>query len=413
MKTLIFNKYGVTLLHIIFWILSFNLFNAFFSRGIESGYVFEDSVLSMWDLLLLSNIIIIVILAPFIWFIKPIKLRIKWVITFVLLLTIGWSILISLLPHDKNFILPIILMFFLDNFLYVLIFHIPIIAAVYLNTRILIRKYLSQGKFMIYLALAVPLSIISGLINYALFNLVVDKLFPQLFYISWFKIGELILITTGYLTTTTLAFLLWQYGRMLIANREKAHNELAALKGQINPHFLFNNLNTIYSMAEKGDQRTKEVILQLSDFLRYVLYDTSSDKIDLEKEVEIIKTYVGLQKERITKNTTEVILNIEGDFTGAQIAPLLLLPLAENCFKHGIGKSYGTIEIDIQYSGDELHFSTRNSIERRENPLNHNEGGIGILNVEKRLNLLYPNKHQLKFTNEAGLFNVDMTIGLD
>ena len=87
--------------------------------------------------------------------------------------------------------------------------------------------------------------------------------------------------------------------------------------------------------------------------------------------------------------------------------------VGDYCFKHGIGKSYGTIEIDIQYSGDELHFSTRNSIERRENPLNHNEGGIGILNVEKRLNLLYPNKHQLKFTNEAGLFNVDMTIGLD
>ena len=249
--------------------------------------------------------------------------------------------------------------------------------------------------------------------NYTLFNLLIDKILPQLFYISWFKIGELILITTGYLTITTIAFLLWQYSRMLITNQEKARNELSALKGQINPHFLFNNLNTIYSMAEKGDQRTKEVILQLSDFLRYVLYDTSSDKIDLEKEVEIIKTYVGLQKERITKNTTEVILKIEGDFTGAQIAPLLLLPLAENCFKHGIGKSHGTIEIDIQYSGHELHFSTRNSIERRENPLNQNEGGIGILNVEKRLNLLYPSKHQLKFTDQAGLFNVDMTIGLD
>ena len=413
MKTLIFNKYGVTLLHIIFWILSFNLFNAFFSRGIESGYVLDDFNLTGWDMLLISNVIIIVILTPFIWFSKSVKIWIKWSVTIALFLAIGWSIIMSILPKEENLIGPIILMFFLDNFLYVLIFHLTIIAAVYINLRILITKYLSQGKFMIYLTSVLSLAIISGLMNYTLFNLLIDKILPQLFYISWFKIGELILITTGYLTITTIAFLLWQYSRMLIANREQARNELAALKGQINPHFLFNNLNTIYSMAEKGDQRTKEVILQLSDFLRYVLYDTSSDKIDLEKEVEIIKTYVGLQKERITKNTTEVILNIEGDFTGAQIAPLLLLPLAENCCKHGIGKSYGAIEIDIQYSGHELHFSTRNSIERRENPLNHNEGGIGILNVEKRLNLLYPNKHQLKFTNEAGLFNVDMTIGLD
>ena len=412
MKTLAFNKYSVTLLHFLFWIISFNLFNEFFSRGVESGYVLDGFDLTGWDMLLISNVIIIVILTPFIWFIKSVKIWIKWSVTIALFLAIGWSIIMSILPKEENLIGPIILMFFLDNFLYVLIFHLTIIAAVYINLRILITKYLSQGKFMIYLTSVLSLAIISGLMNYTLFNLLIDKILPQLFYISWFKIRELILIMTGYLTITTIAFLLWQYSQMLIANREKARNELAVLKAQINPHFLFNNLNTIYSMAERGDQRTPEVILQLSDFLRYVLYDTSSEKINLEKEVEIIKTYVELQKERITKNTTEVILNIQGDFTGAQIAPLLLLPLAENCFKHGVGKSHGIIEIDIHYSGQELHFSTRNSIERRENPINYQEGGIGILNVEKRLNLLYPNNHRLVFTDEGGLFKVDMTIGL-
>jgi LytS/YehU family sensor histidine kinase len=188
---------------------------------------------------------------------------------------------------------------------------------------------------------------------------------------------------------------------------------LSALKAQINPHFLFNNLNTIYSLALKNDVRTKDVILQLSDFLRYVLYDTSSEKIELEKEIEIIKTYIGLQKERINPDITDIVLNIEGDFYGASIAPLLLLPLAENCFKHGIGKNKGRIQIDIKYSDYQLHFCTNNPVALRENPVNNGQGGIGIKNVEKRLNLLYPNKHLLTFTEEGDRFKVDMRIDLD
>jgi LytS/YehU family sensor histidine kinase len=297
--------------------------------------------------------------------------------------------------------------------MYVLVFHITIIAAVYWNARILIPKYLSQGKFITYLFAAAGLAIVAGALNFALFDLFTDKIFPQLFYISWFKVWELILLMTCYLAITTISYLLWQYRLMLVANREKAINELSALKAQINPHFLFNNLNTIYAMAEKGDLRTKEVILQLSDFLRYVLYDTSSERIELEKEIEIIKTYVGLQRERINKETTEIILTIEGDFTGVSIAPLLLLPLAENCFKHGVGKDKGTIQIDIQYSGNQLRFSTKNPIERRENPLGNGQGGIGIINVEKRLNLLYPGKYHLKFSEVGNLFNVDMQIYID
>ena len=396
MKTLTLTKYRVAALNLIFWIISFNIFCSFFSRGIESDFVMGELNLTIWNMLLISNIFIACILAPFIWLFKELKLSIKRGVTIpilvFLILGIIQLLLSNLLPPNNFPNLPLYLIFSLDNILYVLIFHITLIAAVYINARILIGRYLSQGKFVIYLVNVTGLAFILALMNYALFNFGIDLIFPQFFYISWFKVWELFLIMIGYLTVTTIAFLLWQYSRMLIANREKARNELSALKAQINPHFLFNNLNTIYALAEKGDLRTKEVILQLSDFLRYVLYDTSSEKIGLEKEIEIIKTYVGLQKERINPNTTEVILNIEGDFSRSQITPLLLLPLAENCFKHGIGKSKGTIRIDIEYSGHQLRFSTKNRIGRRENPLNHEPGGIGILNVEKRLNLLYPDQ---------------------
>lgn len=105
-----------------------------------------------------------------------------------------------------------------------------------------------------------------------------------------------------------------------------------ALKAQINPHFLFNNLNTIYSLADKNDPHTKEVILQLSDFLRYILYDTSSEAIPLEKEAEIIRTYIDLQRERIATDRHPVTFDESGNYGRLTIAPLLLLPLVEKLF---------------------------------------------------------------------------------
>jgi len=413
MKTLKYNGQLIVALHILFWIISFNIFNSFFSRGIESGYSLDGFDLTWWNVFYISNAIILFLLLPFIWFVKGVNRKIKWAVTSIPLIAIGWGIVSVFFNNNQEIVFAVVLGYFLDNFLYVLIFHITVIAAVYLNITILIKRYFSQGKFGIYVLSAFGLAVIAGVLNYALYDLFIDLIFPQLFYISWFKVWELIMIMIGYFAITTIAFLLWQYWLMLIENREKAQHELSALKAQFNPHFLFNNLNTIYSLALKGDIRTKDVILQLSDFLRYVLYDTSSDKIELEKEIEIIRTYVGLQRERINQDITEVILNIEGEFKGAIIAPLLLLPLAENCFKHGIGKSKGIIQIDIQYSGHQLHFRTKNPVARRENVVNPEQGGIGIKNVEKRLNLLYPDKYQLTFTEKEKLFSVDLKIDLD
>jgi LytS/YehU family sensor histidine kinase len=219
-------------------------------------------------------------------------------------------------------------------------------------------------------------------------------------------------IVGAYVVFSTVLYLVWQYAAVLIANRDKAQNELSALKAQINPHFLFNNLNTIYSMASRNDENTKEVILQLSDFLRYVLYDTTSEFIPLEKEVDIIRTYVELQKSRIDSDITTVTLELNGDFGNQKIAPLLLLPLAENCFKHGSGKKDGFIRIQIDLMGKELRFTTKNTIVLREKGGAEEYGGIGINNVEKRLNLLYPGRHKLTFEAQDGIFDLEMRVEL-
>jgi LytS/YehU family sensor histidine kinase len=164
-------------------------------------------------------------------------------------------------------------------------------------------------------------------------------------------------------------------------------------------------------MAIKNDVRTKDVVLQLSDFLRYILYDTSSDKISLEKEVEIVKTYFALQKERINPSTTKIALNVEGVFGETLVAPLLLLPLAENCFKHGTGNNNGSIFMDIRYKDGQLRFFSENNVAPRENPV-VKPGGIGLKNLTKRLNILYPDQHLLATKEENGIFTVELTLDL-
>jgi sensor histidine kinase YesM len=297
--------------------------------------------------------------------------------------------------------------------MYVVIFHLTIAAAVYYNLKILINKFLGKSRFGLYLLSVFGLCIVTAILNFASFDYLIDKIFPSLYYISYFRVWELILIVAFYLIFTSIVFLVWQYAMMLIAKRDAVQDELSALKAQINPHFLFNNLNTIYSMASKQDERTAEVVLKLSDFLRYVLYDTSSEMIPLEKEVEIIRNYVSLQKERVNPEITQIELITEGKFKGEMIEPLLLLPLAENCFKHGKGKDQSMIKIYIGFDGKQLLFRTLNVVSRHKAISSTKNGGIGIQNVEKRLQLIYPEQHTLEYGAKEGYFELEMKIKLN
>jgi len=402
----------VTVLHLIFWFISFNFWNTILNPGVESTSVIQGFEVE-WDTSLLLNLIFIIYsLLPFIWLIRRAKLWIKIPITALFLIPIGYVIFEAIMPDGNKDDVASFVEFFIKNFLYVVVFHLSIAASVYFNLKVLIPRFLNKSRFAKYLSFVSGLCISAAIVNFSLYNFVIDKLLPSLYYISYFRIWELLLIFAGYLIFTSFIFLIWQYANMLIERREAARNELSALKSQINPHFLFNNLNTIYSMASKNDDRTADVVLKLSDFLRYILYDTSSETIPLDKEVEIIRTYVGLQKERINKEIVNVELITEGNFDQVDISPLLLLPLAENCFKHGIGKSAGTIRIQISFDGKQLVFKTENRIAPREKTNSAENGGIGISNVEKRLSLIYSNRHSLAYTAMDEIFRLEMKIDL-
>jgi two-component sensor histidine kinase len=392
--------------------ISINVWNVVFNPGVESVSGIKG-LKDYWPTLLLVNsLFYLYCMLPFIWCSKNTRKWIKITLTIVFLVPVFYILYELFLPVPKRDDLTIFTDFFVSAFLYTLVFHLTIAAAVYYNLKVLITRYLSNSKFGIYLLLFTSLICVTALANFALYDFCIDLLFPNLYFISYFKVWELLIIVTAYLVLTTIVFLVWQYAVMLIANREKAQNELRALKAQINPHFLFNNLNTIYSLASQKDERTKDVILQLSDFLRYVLYDTSSEFIPLEKEVEIIRTYVELQKERVNPLITQVTLTMEGNFGSTDITPLLLLPLAENCFKHGIGKEPGKILIYIGFTGKQLQFTTENTIALREKTGKEENGGIGIKNVEKRLNLLYPNRHSLHFEEKEGIYKLELKVDL-
>ena len=398
--------------HIIFWFVSFNFWYMILNPGVESGGVILDFEVE-WDTLLLINSILLIYCAlPLVWLVRKFKLWLKMIPTILFLIPIGYAVLQEIHPNGNKEEIQDFMEYFAKNFLYVVVFHITIIGAVYFNLKFLLVRFLNRNHYIKFLIGIIILLPVAAIANYSIFNFFIDKLFPSLYYISYFKIWELVLIFKVYLVISILVFLVMQYLEVLVAKRDAARNELSALKAQINPHFLFNNLNTIYSMASKKDERTADVVLKLSDFLRYVLYDTSSETIPLEKEVGIIQTYVDLQKERVNPEITQVVLTTEGNFNDVNVAPLLLLPLAENCFKHGIGKGNGTILITIGYDGKQLHFRTENKVALGEKTNVEENGGIGISNVEKRLHLIYPENHSLKYSEGNGVFRLEMKIDL-
>lgn len=412
MKIIPNKKQVLTLLHLVFWFISFNFWTVILNPGVEFTNVFQGFAVD-WDLILLLNFLYLLYCSlPLIWFFREKRLWIKITLSVLFLIPLGYVIMQSINPNGNKEDVEIYIEYFVKNFLYVVVFHLTIITAVYFNLKVLIIRFLNKSRFTIYLLYGGGLIVLTAILNYSAFDLLIDKLFPSLYFISYFRIWELVLIVAAYLIFTSALFLIWQYALMLIANRDAARNELSALKAQINPHFLFNNLNTIYSLASQKDDRASEVILKLSDFLRYVLYDTSSETIPLEKEVEIIRNYVSLQKERVNPDITHIELTTEGKFKGLEITPLLLLPLAENCFKHGKGKNASTIQIYIGLDGKQLTFKTENNIALREKTKGDKNGGIGIKNVEQRLQLIYPEHHSLEYGEKNGVFKLRMNIDL-
>lgn len=187
--------------------------------------------------------------------------------------------------------------------------------------------------------------------------------------------------------------------------QEKVAAELELLKSQVQPHFIFNMLNNIYSSAFKKSPETAQQILKLSNLIEYSLYDSKKEEVLLEEELKYIRNYVDLQKIRVG-DKLDVSMNIFNDINGILIPPLLLLPIIENCFKHGVNKSINPswIRIDISTTDREITFKIENSLEKESQNTVSQNGGLGLANVRRRLELMYPNGHDIKIFQEENSF---------
>ncbi|CAL1517453.1 hypothetical protein MMC2321_01189 [Chitinophaga sp. MM2321] len=291
-----------------------------------------------------------------------------------------------------------------------------LIVIAYLNLHYFLPKYLLKKRYFVYFT-AVFIAVIGYLTVQSLFD----------FYLYGYVIGPMrnsdLMESLSYNFFSTLWYLglmlalrlsMDWYGQQLLIQRmtvEKLNAEVNFLRAQVNPHFLFNVLNNLYALTLKKSELAPETVLKLSEMMEYMLYDSTDAKVLLEKEITYLSNYIELERHRFSSEFI-ISLNINAELSGHEIAPLLLLPLVENAFKHGLSKQTENSWLTV---GIELNNKTLTVIIENSKPLsvsNKSKGGIGLDNLRKRLNMLYPAKHHLALEDNKNAYRAKLIIEL-
>jgi two-component system, LytTR family, sensor kinase len=287
------------------------------------------------------------------------------------------------------------------------------IGLFYLNYLVLIPNFLDKKLYRKYIFLSIGTIIAVGFFKYGVasvfreYVLVSHKGKPVQF-INYFTsacfTSVIFMLLSMLLHFTVDWFMNERIQRDLENQRLTA--ELALLRSQINPHFLFNSLNSIYSLAYQRAENTPEAILKLSEIMRYMLYECNDNKVDLEKEITYLQSYIELQKIRFGK--AYIDFDVEGKVTSQKIVPLLLISFIENAFKHGVANDESApIQLKIMVNETHLQFYMHN----KKHLLNRDAaGGIGLNNVKRRLNLLYPGHYHLSINDTADTYTCELSL---
>lgn len=327
-----------------------------------------------------------------------------------------WSISFYILLQNfstTSVIIPI-------DLIYTGIFTIFLMSSVYINLFLLIPKFFQKGKYFIYLFSIAMLLLSSTYIYMTGFDVITDVLFHGYYLISYFDFWDtlkyfIIFIGISSLLHFSKSWFLYKESEAQLAKtqKEKLEAELDALKSQINPHFLFNSLNSIYSLVLKKSDLAPEALIRLADAMRYIIYESNDEKVSLHKEIDFISNYLELQKLRMSsKDSLEV--HIQGKIKNQKIAPLLMIPIIENCFKYGIKGETETsyVSIEIKIGKNQLNLLTINNLGKVDNVERNKRTGTGLNNLKKRLDLIYTGKYSLKIDQMKDKFKVDLSIAL-
>jgi two-component system LytT family sensor kinase len=288
------------------------------------------------------------------------------------------------------------------------------ISLFYFNYLLLIPQFLSRKRYRLY-----ALMVICTIIAYGLGKYGVGLWFPKDIFVRFNRetVGFLPYFVNTIFTSLVFVFLSvvlkllvdWILNERIQRELEnqRLSAELAFLKSQINPHFLFNSLNSIYSLAYQKSETTPDAILKLSEIMRYMLYECNDNKVDLSKELQYLQNYIDLQKIRFG-NKAYIDFKIEGRVSDQKIVPLLLIAFIENAFKHGIANdAISPIRLLITLDDSHLHFYIQN----KKHTNNRDAlGGIGLNNVKRRLDLLYPGKYNLDIKDQIDTYTCELSL---
>jgi len=191
--------------------------------------------------------------------------------------------------------------------------------------------------------------------------------------------------------------------------KERQASEIALLRSQINPHFLFNTLNNIYSLVYNKSDEAPEAVMKLSSLMRYMLYESDADFVSVGKEVEYLNSFIELQQLRLAQKSF-VEIKVLGSMENRTIAPMLLIPFVENAFKHGEKNHEPGIVISLVLEPERIQFSVENFLKSKNQFSADDSGGFGLQNIKRRLGLLYPDKHDLNIIISDSTYKVQLTI---
>ncbi len=304
------------------------------------------------------------------------------------------------------------------DLIYTSVFHVSLIVGVYLNLLILIPFFLSKKKYVLFSVLLIIDILFSTGLNILILDKLMEVVFPGYYFISYYDFFDIMKFQIVYIFLTSLLklskgwfSLLESQNKLMQLQKEKIATELKALKAQINPHFLFNSLNNIYSLSLKKSTLAPEIVLKLSSIMRYMLYETTGEFVLLKKELNIISDYVELQRIR-SDGKAKIELLIKGHAADYKIAPLLFIPFIENAFKHGVKASLDAsfVNINIEIGENNITFLSENNKGEIDETEAKDYNGIGLENVKKRLELIYKDRYSLEIIDQDDRFVVKLEL---
>ncbi|TDG35334.1 hypothetical protein EZJ43_13580 [Pedobacter changchengzhani] len=309
----------------------------------------------------------------------------------------------------------------LDYFITYVVYGVINISLFYINYIFLIPELIKKRKrYFVYMGVFILLIAISAFAKITIAVLYPDDVLKTV--LANGKVIEMPVNTFAIIVTFISGFFLvssciikftidWFSNERVQRNleSERREMELQFLKSQLNPHFLFNSLNNIYSLAYQKSDKTADAIMKLSEIMRYMIYESNTPTVSLSKEVDYLTSYIELQKIRF-KDGAFVELTIQGEIDDQQIVPLMLISFVENAFKHGvINDPKEPIKISIIANKKILNFSV---INKKNNQNKDAQGGVGLPNVERRLQLIYPDRYKLNVVNSATHYTCELMIDI-